>query len=285
MTPPAAPKNQTPLDDEISFFDIIQFFNNNFKRILFFIIMGGILGYLYGKLASPVYDGSVLISPAKLGGIVIADPKITLTKLNMNSYYSRETLLACNPTSHNNSNYFITNIVKFSISKDGNFIELKMSSPSKEKIHGCLESFISDIGKREKNLLESLVQNKKNELSLHEAKLKLAEQFQDTLKEIQLKNFKTTNQRFETDLLVLYTIENNAFEINELLEKINAVKKELSSELTKNTEKVLPLHIEQKSFPYEKLGLLIGIFLGFCEALVKPYKRHLLSSRFKIKGF
>ena len=35
MTPPVAPKNQTPFDDEISLLDIIQFFKVNFKRILF----------------------------------------------------------------------------------------------------------------------------------------------------------------------------------------------------------------------------------------------------------
>jgi hypothetical protein len=35
MTPPPAPKNQTPFDDEISLLDIIQFFKANFKRILF----------------------------------------------------------------------------------------------------------------------------------------------------------------------------------------------------------------------------------------------------------
>jgi hypothetical protein len=44
MTSPLAPKNQTPFDDEISLLDIIQFFKVNFKRILFFIVLGGIIG-------------------------------------------------------------------------------------------------------------------------------------------------------------------------------------------------------------------------------------------------
>ena len=98
MTPPVSPKNQTPFDDEISLLDIIHFFKAHSKRILFFIILGGILGGLYGKLADPVYNGSALVSPSKVAGVVVVDPKITLTKLNMNSYYSKETFLACNPT-------------------------------------------------------------------------------------------------------------------------------------------------------------------------------------------
>ena len=63
MTPPVSPKNQSSFDDEISLLDIIQFFKANIKRILFFIILGGILGGLFGEFADPVYDGSVLISP------------------------------------------------------------------------------------------------------------------------------------------------------------------------------------------------------------------------------
>lgn len=38
MTPPLAPKNQTPFDDEISLLDIIQFFKTHFKRILLFFL-------------------------------------------------------------------------------------------------------------------------------------------------------------------------------------------------------------------------------------------------------
>ena len=62
MTPPVAPKNQTPFDDEISLLDIIQFFKTNFKRMLFFIIMGGILGYLCGKLADPVTVDALVLN-------------------------------------------------------------------------------------------------------------------------------------------------------------------------------------------------------------------------------
>ena len=85
MTPPVSPKNQTSFDDEISLLDIIQFFKVNFKRILFFVMVGGILGGLYEKLAGPEYDGSVLVSPALVFGNYIIDPKIILTKLNSNS--------------------------------------------------------------------------------------------------------------------------------------------------------------------------------------------------------
>jgi hypothetical protein len=270
MSSPVAPKNQSSFDDEISLLDIIQFFKDNFKRILFFIILGGILGYLYGKLAPPVYDGSALISPAKVAGVVVIDPKITLTKLNMNSYYSKETFLACNPTFYKDKDkdkdkeidYDMSDIVKTSITKDGNLIEIKMSHSNKETIHACLENIAANINASQKIITDPLVESKTNELYLFETKLKLAEEFKQQLNGNQIKNLKTNEQRFSTDVLYANIILNNASEVKALLDQINKVKTELSSEQTKGAGMVLPVSIERKSFPSEKLGLLLGLFLG-----------------------
>jgi hypothetical protein len=73
---------------------------------------------------------------------------------------------------------------------------------------------------------------------------------------------KTTEQRFATDVLYANIVLNNASEIKALLDQINQLKTELSSEQTKGAGKVLPINIERKSFPLEKLGLLLGLFLG-----------------------
>jgi hypothetical protein len=270
MTPPVSPKNQTPFDDEISLLDIIQFFKTHFKRILFFIILGGILGGLYGKLADPVYDGSVLVSPALVAGKYVSDPKITLTKLNMNSYYSKENFLACNPRFYKDKDkdkdkeidYDMSDIVKASITKDGNLIELKMQSPNKETIHTCLESITSNINASQKTIADPLIESKKTELSLVETKLKLAEEFREQLNDKQIKNLKTNEQRFSTDVLYANIALNNASEIKTLLDQINRAKTDLSSEQTKDAGKVLPINIERKSFPSPKLGLFFGLFLG-----------------------
>ena len=264
MTPPAAPKNQTPFDDEISLLDIIQFFKVNFKRILFFIILGGLTGFLYGKLADPVYDGSVLISPARVAGNVVVDPKITLTKLNMNSYYSKETFLACNPMFYKDKDidYNLTDIIKTSITKDGNLIELTMSDSNKDIIQSCLENITANINASQKIIAGPLIESKKNGLSLIEEKLKLAEQFREQLNDKQIKNLKANEQRFATDVLYANIVLNNASEIKALLDQINQLKTELTSEQTKDAGMVLPINIERKSFPSEKLGLLLGLFLG-----------------------
>jgi hypothetical protein len=266
IKPPA--KNQ--FDDEISLLDIIQFFKTNFKRMLFFIILGGTLGGLYGKLANPIYEGSALISPAKVAGNVVIEPKITLTKLNMNSYYPKETFLACNPTFYKDKDkdkdkdidYDMSDIVKISITKDGNLIELSMNSSNKETIHACLESIANNINASQKIIADPLIESKKTELSLLETKLKLAEEFREELNGREIKNMKANEQRFPLDLLYANLMLNNASEIQTLLEQINKVKAALSLGETKEAGKALPINIERKNFPSLKLGLLLGLFLG-----------------------
>jgi hypothetical protein len=268
MTSPAAPKNQTPFDDEISLLDTIQFLKDNFKRILFFIILGGFLGSLYGKFASPVYEGSVLVSPALVAGNYIIDTKTILTKLKMNSYYPKETFLACNPTFYKNIDkdkdidYDMLDIIETSITKDGNLIELKMESSNKETIHACFESIVSIINASQKTTVDYLIESKKTELNLLEAKLKRAEEFHEQLSNIQIKDFKNNEQRILIDIFYTNMAQNILSEITTLLDRISQVRKGLFPEQTKYAGKVLPINVQRKSFPSEKLGLLLGLFLG-----------------------
>jgi hypothetical protein len=257
---------QTPFDDEISIADIIKFFKKNGKTLIGFILFGGLLGALYGKFADPVYNGSVLVAPAKIAGNYIVEPKITLTKLNMNSYYPKEAFVACNPSFYKDKDkdidYDMSDIVKASVTKDGGLIELSMQSSNKQVIHECLDNILNAINISQKIILEPLIESKKIELALNEQKLKLAEEFHTQLNDKQLKNLKTTEARFANDVFYANIVLNNASEIKTLLDKLNTIKTELSSEQTKDAGKVLPINIERKSFPSLKLGLLLGLFLG-----------------------
>ncbi len=55
----------------------------------------------------------------------------------------------------------------------------------------------------------------------------------------------------------------NVSEIKALMEQLNKLKAELSSEQPKDAGRLLPINIEKKSFPSLKLGALLGLFLGF----------------------
>jgi hypothetical protein len=210
---------QTPFDDEISLLDIIQFFKANHKRLITFSILGSLLGALYGKFAGPVYEGSMLLAPAKIAGSFVAGPKETITKLNMNSYYSKNTFMACNPEFYQDKdkdkdiNYDMSDVVKTSISKDGSLIMLTMNKKHKETIVNCLNAIENDVKMSQHILAEPLIEMKKNELQLAENTLKISEDFRKKLNDKQLKALQTNELRFSTDALYANIVLNNASEI------------------------------------------------------------------------
>jgi len=277
------PQNIQPsFNDEISIADIIHFFKSHKKMILIFVIIGTLLGGLYGNFTAPTYKGSVLISPAKIAGTFVVNPKVTLTKLDMNSYYSKETFLNCNPDFYKDKDkdkdidYDISTLVKASVTKDGDLIQLLMQDKNKTVIKDCLNSMVDDIRISQSIIAEPLIQLKNNELMLLEEKLKNAEEFKVKLNEKQIRELKTNGERFSVDLLYTNMILFNSKDIKETITEINKVKTDLSSEQTKPANKALPINIEKKSFPTPKLGALMGLFLGLCLgiliALIKQMK-------------
>ena len=279
------PQNIQPsFDDEISIPEIIHFLKSHKKMILIFVIIGTLLGGLYGNFSRPVYKGTILISPAKVAGEIIVSSKVTLTKLYMNSFYSKETFLNCNPDFYKDKDkdkdkdidYDISTLVKASVTKDGDLIQLLMQNKNKTVIKDCLSSMVDDIRASQNRIADPLIQSKNNELTLLEEKLKKAEEFKSKLNDKQIKELKTTDERFSVNLIYTNMILLNNKDINETITEINKIKMDLSSEQTKPASNVLPINIEKKSFPTPKLGAVIGLFLGLCLgiliALIKQMK-------------
>ena len=260
------PPTQTPFDDEISLLDIIQFFKTNIRRILLFVMMGGILGGLYGKFADPIYEGSMLIAPAKVAGNFVNDPKVILTKLNMNSYYSKEAFLACNPMFYKDKDkdivYDMSGIVKTAISKDGSLISVAITGSHRETIIDCLNVIENDIKLSQLIIAEPLIEMKKNDIQVAQNKLKISEDTRQKLNFKRRKELKTTEIRLLTDVLYANIMLSITSEITTLMDKINQMTADLSLEQTKGAGKALPINMERKSFPSLKLGLLLGGILG-----------------------
>jgi len=210
----------------------------------------------------------MLLAPAKIAGTFVEDPKVTITKHNMNSYYPKDTFIACNPEFYKDKDkdedihYDMSDIVKTDPSKDGSLIMFTMSEKHKETIVNCFNAIENDVKISQRTLAEPLIEIKKNELQLAENKLKISEDLKQKLNDKQLKDLKTTELRFSTDVLYANIVMNNALEIRNIIDQVNKMTVDLSSEQTKEASKVLPINIERKSFLSLKLGLLLGLFLG-----------------------
>jgi hypothetical protein len=270
-------KNSAPYDDKMSLLDIIKFFKANFKKIFLFTILGGFLGFLYQKSVTVEYTGQVLISPGIVAGKYIENSSIIVTKLNSNSFYSKETFLICNPSFNKNTDidYKMSNIVRPFLKSDGVLIELKMNGSNKETIHSCFENITNDINANQKKIADSLIKSKKDEL------ISIVEQlnYLNNLKKMNDKAIKNLKKNESTELTEpFYEIIFNKYlslGITIALMKLKDIENDLSSEHTKEAEKILPIDIKPNIFTSLKffmvLGLIIGASLGILMSFSKKY--------------
>ena len=266
------PQNiESSFDDDISIADMINFFKFHKKMILISVIIGAIMGGLFTNFAEPVYKGSVLISFAKVSGVLVVNPKVIVSKPYMNNFYSKETFVNCNPHFYKDKDkdkdkdydYDISSIVKASVTKDGYFIELNMQDKNKTVIKDCLNSMVDDILKRQNTIADPVIQLKNNKLRFAEEKLKNAEEFKSKLNDKQIRESKKNSGSLSDDLFYSNIILFNSRDIKEIMNEINTIKIDLHSE-NKLASRELPVSIEKKSFLSPKLGSLLGLFLGLC---------------------
>ncbi len=81
----------------------------------------------------------------------------------MNSFYSKETFLNCNSNFYKEKDvdYDISSLVKVSLSKDGELIQLLMQNKNKTVIKDCLNSMVDDIRISQNRIVDPLIQSKK----------------------------------------------------------------------------------------------------------------------------
>ena len=252
-------------DDEIRLLDIFYFFKLHKKFISTLMTLGMILGGFFANLYGPVYEGTALISPAKISGNFALTPKNTLIKLKMNNYYSKETFLNCNAYLDKDIDYDMSNIVNSSVTKDGDLIRIDMQHKNKTLIKNCLDSIINDIRDIQNKISAPLIQSKNNELMLAKEKLRVNEEFKNKLNYELLKELKKNSDPLNTISSLIYAnlISSSNLQIKQTTAEISKLTFDLSSEQTNEAHNIMPIAIK-KSFPSVKDGALFGLFLGLC---------------------
>lgn len=261
-----ASQNTPPhFDEEIRLLDIFYFFKLHKKLISILIILGMILGIFFANVYGPVYEGSAMISPAKISGDFILKPKTTVTRLQMNNFYSKEALLNCKPYPNKYFNNDIPNIVNFSVTKDGELILISMQHKNKILIKNCLDSLVNDVLVSQNKIITPLIKSKNNELMLADQKLRGLEEFKNLLKNKVLKELKKNNSPLDTTSALLHSslISANNIEISQTQADIFRLKDQLSPHQIIEAEQIQPIAII-KSFPTGKHGALFGLFFGLC---------------------
>jgi hypothetical protein len=254
-------KSQSTFEDDISLSEAIQLVKTNSRILLSFILLGIIVGGIFGKFSTPEYIGSMVLAPAKINGKLIEEPGLIITKLNNNNYYTKETFLACNP-SHNKDealNLKMSNIIKASILKDSPLIKLSITSKNKEFIVNCLNAIEADLMLADREFIDSYKKTLKELLVVLQQQIKENRSSKQELNALEASQLKMIT----FDRAIYFTaLANNFINFETMTSQFLNLQIQLSPRQLQYTSRIYPINLERKDFPSTKLGLLSGLFLG-----------------------
>jgi hypothetical protein len=246
-------KNQSQFSENTSIMEIIAFIESNKKTLLFFTLLGGLLGAGYERFYIPKFEGKMTVLPAKIMGDFIEKPKNLITKLETSTYYSRETFAAC---SDNKDEGGLFSNIKISLQPGEELIVFKLAHKDSTKILNCLNSVFNDILRDQSSEVESFIKAKKSTLSLLEEKINYLTNFGKTL--INNQNDKSS---FSESLLYTNMLMTNNIQLKEIINQFDLINADLSKEKTQ--EALIAVPIEVKKISSLKIKIFLGLFLGF----------------------
>ena len=250
--------NQCP-EDEITLKDIIDFLIESWKSILATGALGVLAVAIYITATPNKYEATAQIEMAKIDisnplGSNIEDPNLLIARMKSPSSYSQVSIVACGYEGKKQAAGSLAKMIKLSLSKGTQMIELKATGLSLEQAAQCAQSVFDNIKQSQKMIAEPIIEDAKTKLARYVTRLQEAQTF---ITKADKSGSSMTAAYLSTRDEVKY-LTNEMIRLNDLI----------ISASTHQTKLVSPIYVpEEPSYPQVSLflaiGLLAGLFFGF----------------------
>jgi LPS O-antigen subunit length determinant protein (WzzB/FepE family) len=262
--------------NQISIFDIYEFFLKNLKTIALWVIAAVCIGAIVAFSLPVKYEASAAIDTARVGVIAsltnqntdfeLVEPKELLAeKLKLPTYYSENTIKSCGFADETNPRLALTKEISSSIARNSNFVTVNFQAETPALATACLDTVLANIISQQNKLaapkierlkiaLQTLTQqfdNAKTEqkqlltynrekLAVANTKLEANQAFVDQFSKDAL-SFKFDNQQFSASALLLNTLVSKQNDIKQLELDISRLQFEVNGSITAKDNEVLEL--------------------------------------------
>jgi LPS O-antigen subunit length determinant protein (WzzB/FepE family) len=267
-------------DDEISLFDIYEFFLKNVRKIAIGVLMALLVGVVVAFSLPVKYEASAAIESSRIATITndpiakilsfkstsVESKEVLAEKLKSPTYFAPQTLKACGFEGKTNPGLLLSQALVTSIPRNSNFVSISFKVSSPELAKTCLEATLINIIDDQTKLGAPLLSNiqvalqtstqqfdaAKNEqkqlLVLNRERLALAKQKLSTDQAFVAQfskdalSFKFENSQFSASALLLSTLITKQNEIKELELEINKLQSKVDANITALDNEVLVLN-------------------------------------------
>jgi len=149
-------------DDEISLYDIYDFLRDGWKTLFGLSALGLIVGVVVSLTLPEKFQASGQIEPTRVAGTDVEGVSQLAEKLQSPTYYSPETLQACQAMDQANPADFVAKGLNPSVGRNSAFVSIAFESDSPAAATECLTAAIEDV-RRNQGVLARASQEKVNE--------------------------------------------------------------------------------------------------------------------------
>jgi len=258
--------------NEISLFDIYDFFKEGWKTIIGFSVIGLVVGLVMAFVLPEKFQATVLIEPASVASRANSNapmtrqsvelPTVLAEKMKQPTYYSDKTLKACITNPDANPSQTLVNRLKPNVARNSVYVSVSYLAPSSKIASACLESVLSDVVVNQARLAEPLINNlqvelsnaeqelkaviterdqqrikNKEKLAVAQSKLLSAQNFVERVSKESL-SFNFSDPQFSASALLISTLIKTQNEIKDLELQINALEMEIAANITDRDQAV-----------------------------------------------
>lgn len=254
--------------NEISLFDIYEFFRDGWKTILGFSAIGLLIGQLVMFILPEKFQASALIEPgsvvfkASMSKQSIESPVVLAEKMRQPTYYGIKTLQECRLTNTDNPAQTLVSRLNPGVVRNSAYVSISFLADSPSVASACLESVLNDVianqaplakpfinvlqvevANAEQELQSAITErdqqrlNNKEKLSVAQSKLSTARSFVEKFSKDTLA-FNFDDPQFSASALLVSTLIEQQNEIKDLELEINELEMKISANLTDKDQAV-----------------------------------------------
>jgi chain length determinant protein (polysaccharide antigen chain regulator) len=264
-------------DDEISLFDIYNFFKEGWKTIVTTTLVGGAIGVGASFVIPEQFLATGTIETGRVNGNDIEGIAVLAEKMRLPTYYSNQTLEICEVNRTADPGQTLAKALNPNVARNSSFVTVSFKSKNTETSAACLNAVLGDVVQAQSILKKPILEKSLNdldqakqrletarvkhgqELKLNQeqlqalkAKLKTAQKFVDRFAD-NAARFDFKDEQFSASSLLLATIINKQNEVKDLQVQINNLEMKVAASLTGREDELLGL---EKQFADTERGLL-----------------------------
>jgi len=271
-------------EPEISLLDIVEFFENQWKKILFGGLVGGILGVSYALLAPPKFEASANIQVARVANVDVETPILLSEKLKLPSYYSQETLSACKLDDLDDPRSVLIEKLKPTLVKNTTYVSVAYKDKTVEIAKNCLTGVLNDIRNSQSELAHPIIEARKNQLVTLKSKLEDIDHTLKTVFSSKNLNFDIIDTKFSASALLFATVLAKENEVKDLRISIRDLELALAEPQTKPAYLVTPIYSSGLKVEPKRTLIVVGsVFAGALLMILYALIKKVLTIEFNRK--